>query len=288
MPARIAIGTAFVFSLQGCAWVTARLPEVVRDKISNAARDKMQRQVVDQSIDRLGVAAFEARSSTVRLSRARKQQELAQRVITRLASAADGTDWAATARGFAWEARVVEDDRVDAVAFPGGKVLVNAAVFNFTGKNEDELAAVLGHEVTHALARHVAERLGRDLESELLDPATYERLASLSYSNAKKARIMAAFGVAHAGHEVMPFTREQEAQADREGLLLMARAGYDPEAAVRFWTRMQAKDRRRRWPEALSLHPGYDTRIARLGDAMSAARALYEAAGRAVARGPRP
>jgi predicted Zn-dependent protease len=290
----LAVVSLAVLGASGCAWVDAYLPSSVRGVIREETERAGQRRLVEEAVDRLGVVVFETRVRTVRLARKPVQEALVRRVTGRLAAAAEGTEWAAVARKFAWEARLVDDNRVDAVAFPGGKVLVNAGVLHFTttGRqpDEDEVAAVVAHEMTHALARHAAERLGRDLESALLDPRTYQNLAGVMASNERKAAVMAAFGVQYADEEILPFTREQELQADREGMLLMARAGYDPNAAVAFWTRMQAKQPRgRKVPEALALHPGYEKRVAQLAEWLPDALALLPQAARPmVARGRKP
>src|SRR2546427_3450223 len=114
MITRIAACLVTVLWLGGCAWIERYMPAEIRAKISSDETAALQKHVVDESVDRLGTAVFQMRLRTVRVSAARRPEEVIQRVTTRLVNAAEGTPWAAVARKFAWEPKIVEDQRVDA------------------------------------------------------------------------------------------------------------------------------------------------------------------------------
>ncbi|GBD43393.1 Beta-barrel assembly-enhancing protease [bacterium HR40] len=180
-------------------------------------------------------------------------------VGSRIARVSPRPDWP-------WEFRVFEDDDPNAFALPGGKVGVHTGLFK-VAKNDAQLAAVLAHEIAHAVARHGVERMSREM------------LLSLGVAGLGAAvgdeRVAAGAGVAATLLISLPFSREQEAEADEIGLLYMARAGYDPREALRLWENFAAFGS---GPsiEFLSTHPSYGSRIARLQRLMPRALAEYE------------
>ncbi len=175
-----------------------------------------------------------------------------------------------SAEGFEWEFTLFEADEANAFALPGGKVGVNTGLFK-VAKNDAQLAAVLGHEIAHVTARHAAERMSRNLVTELglgiLGAATRSRSA---------VDLAAAAATLGAG---LPFSRAQEAEADHIGLIYMAKAGYDPREAIRLWRNFAAFDGDRP-PPFLSTHPAPENRIALLERELPEALAVYEAAQR--------
>ncbi|HHJ20983.1 MAG TPA: M48 family peptidase, partial [Gammaproteobacteria bacterium] len=123
-----------------------------------------------------------------------------------------------------WEVTVFKDDSANAFALPGGKIGVHTGLFK-AAKNQDQLAAVLGHEVGHVLARHGNERVSTNLVAQTgLQIAT----VMVGGSAAKKSAVMAALGVGAQVGVLLPFSRKHETEADLIGLDLMARAGFDP------------------------------------------------------------
>lgn len=159
--------------------------------------------------------------------------------------------------GYAWEFHLVESDEVNAWAMPGGKVVVYTGILPVC-RDETGLAVVLGHEVAHAVARHGAERMSQSLLAEmggaLLDEALSEK------PERTRQLWMNAYAVTANVAALLPFSRKQESEADRMGLVFMAMAGYDPRAAVDFWSRMAAQGGGAP-PEILSTHPSDETRI---------------------------
>ena len=162
---------------------------------------------------------------------------------------------------YKWEFNLIEDDKmVNAWAMPGGKVAVYTGILPIT-RDETGLAVVMGHEVAHAMADHGNERMSQGLLASMGGIA-------LSVALSKKPQqtrelFMTAFGVGATVGLLLPYSRLHESEADRIGLMLMARAGYDPKEAVPFWERMNKKEGPRP-PEFLSTHPAPTSRQANL------------------------
>lgn len=155
-----------------------------------------------------------------------------------------------------WEFNVIDQDVANAFALPGGKVAVYTGVFPLA-KDTAGLAAIIGHEVGHALARHAGERMSQGM---LLDVVLSLGAAALGGSSPQtRELIYQALGLGAQIGYVLPFSRSQEAEADYIGLILMAKAGYDPEAALGLWQRFAEHDKERP-PELLSTHPDPATR----------------------------
>ena len=161
-------------------------------------------------------------------------------------------------QNYKWEFNLVEDDKtVNAWCMPGGKVVVYTGILPLT-QNETGLAVVLGHEIAHAVAKHGNERMSEGLLAQL--GGTALSVALSTQSPAVSDLFLQAYGVGAQVGFLLPYSRVQEAEADRIGLTLMARAGYDPREAVPFWKRMNEKGGARP-PEFLSTHPAPQTRI---------------------------
>ena len=156
--------------------------------------------------------------------------EQVRRVGERLAAAADRPD-------YKWEFNVIEDPKtINAWCLPGGKVAVYTGILP-VAQDDSGLAVVLGHEIAHALARHGGERISQGLIAQLGGAALGAAMANKPQETQQLAT--AAYGLGATVGVLLPFSREQESEADRIGLILMAKAGYDPSAAVGFWERMQ-------------------------------------------------
>ncbi|WP_200808361.1 M48 family metallopeptidase [Tistlia consotensis] len=162
--------------------------------------------------------------------------------------------------GETWNFAVIHDDSLNAFALPGNKIGVNSGMMKFV-QNDDQLAAVIGHEVGHVMARHSAERYSQQLLGQVgLDLAN----AALAANNTPMAdQIAAVLGAGVNYGVILPFSRKQELEADTLGLQYMARAGYDPHQAVDFWRRMMAQSNGQP-PEFMSTHPSDQARIANL------------------------
>ena len=201
----------------------------------------------------LGLSSYRDTLKKEKLSGDPRLNEMVQRVGRRIAEATGKTD-------YQWEFRVVANDKmVNAFCLPGGKVAVYTGILPLT-RDDAGLAAVIGHEVAHAIARHGGERISQQLAVEGLVAGTALAVAE---RDSKKANLYA--GLLGAGATVgllLPYSRLQESEADRLGLIYMAKAGYDPRAAADFWRRMAENAKgKSKPPEILSSHPADETRI---------------------------
>ena len=162
-----------------------------------------------------------------------------------------------TANGYAgyladyrWEYNLVDSKDVNAWCMPGGKIVVYTGILPIT-KNEAGLAAVMGHEVAHALANHGQQRMSAGQLQQLGAVAGNIALAN----NPENAQIFnTAYGLGTSVGVMLPFSRSHETEADHIGLILMAIAGYEPSVAAELWQRMQAQEQGAP-PEFLSTHP---------------------------------
>ena len=175
-------------------------------------------------------------------------------------------------KDFQWQFNLIEDDKTaNAWVMPGGKAAVYTGILTFT-QDETGLAVVLGHEVGHALANHGNERMSQELLANMGGMALSVALSSQPQMTQELA--MAAFGAGSSIGVLLPYSRLQESEADHIGLILMARAGYDPREAVPFWQRMNASPGSRP-PELLSTHPAPETRITNIKALIPEAMAYY-------------
>lgn len=175
-------------------------------------------------------------------------------------------------QGYEWEFNLVESDEVNAWCMPGGKVVVYTGILPLT-KDETGLAVVMGHEIAHAIAQHGAERMSQGLLQQLGGMAL--SVALQNEPEATRNIFLAAYGVGTTVGVMLPFSRTHESEADRLGLIFMAMAGYNPEAAVDFWTRM-SKAGGAKPPEWLSTHPSDETRIADIKKYLPEALGYYK------------
>ena len=175
-------------------------------------------------------------------------------------------------KGYKWEFNLIDENIVNAWCMPGGKVAFYTGILPVC-KTDAGIAVVMGHEVAHAIARHGNERMTQGLMQQFGG-------AALSYvikdkPAAAQQLFMTAYGTGTNVAALLPFSRLQESEADRMGLIFMAMAGYDPNEAPEFWERMAAAGGASP-PEFLSTHPSNATRIADLKKAMPEAMAYYK------------
>lgn len=174
---------------------------------------------------------------------------------------------------FEWEVALVDDPQANAFCLPGGKMVVYTGILG-PARTAEGLATVLGHEVAHAVAEHGAERIFRQ---QLTDTAV--RFAAGAFAD-DPVEFRNIAGLLGAGAQVglnLPWSRDQESEADHIGLIFMARAGFDPRSAVGFWERMEKAARgQQRPPEYLSTHPESTTRIEQIEEWLPDAVEEYE------------
>jgi predicted Zn-dependent protease len=217
----------------------------------------------------LGAQAFRQVLSKARVVRREDVVDPVREVGQRIARVADRRD-------FKWEFAVIDDPKQrNAFALPGGKVAVYTGLFP-VARDTNGLAVVLAHEIAHVLARHGAERLSQGLVAQMGGSL----LGAFLGGGPSAQAIMAAYGLGAQLGVLLPYSRTQESEADHIGLFLMARAGYDPRAAVAFWERMD-KAGGDGPPEFVSTHPGHGTRQQQIQAWLPEAMRYYEASARA-------
>jgi predicted Zn-dependent protease len=191
--------------------------------------------------------------------------DLVRRVGARISRVAERPD-------YKWEFSVIEKNELNAFCLPGGKVFFYTGLLELTG-SDDEVAAVMGHEVGHALARHGAERMSVSMAAQLGGQVAS---TAIGLQNPAVAQLFnTAYGVGSQVGVLLPFSREQESEADYLGLILMTKAGYDPGAALSFWKKMAAKNKGKATPAWLSTHPANEDRIAAIQKDLDFVRKRY-------------
>jgi predicted Zn-dependent protease len=209
-----------------------------------------------------------------------REVEPVTRVADRIIEVAKRSKYAEAANSYKWEVSVIKDDKTaNAFALPGGKIAVYTGLFP-VAKNEAGLAAVMGHEVVHALARHGGERMSQGFATQIALIGAAIGLSTSGIDPNSGGMAMQALGLGAQVGVLLPFSRKHESEADYIGLLFAAEAGYDPQEAVRVWERMESMGGQQT-SEFLSTHPSHGTRIQQLTEWMPEALALYEAAPKA-------
>lgn len=179
--------------------------------------------------------------------------------------------------GYQWEYNLVDSKEVNAWCMPGGKIVVYTGLLPIT-QNEAALAVVMGHEIAHALAKHGNERMSRGKLQELGGVALQVALANKT--PAAQNLFMNAYGIGSNVGVMLPFSRNQELEADKFGLIFSAMAGYNPQEAIPLWERMEKAGGGQKPPEFLSTHPPEGKRIDRLRELMPEALKYYKPVGR--------
>ncbi|KAF7774013.1 hypothetical protein PCIT_a0387 [Pseudoalteromonas citrea] len=174
-----------------------------------------------------------------------------------------------------WEVVVFKEPSANAFALPGGKIGVHTGLLN-VAKDQNQLAAVMGHEVGHVIAEHSNERVSQNslLQFGLQASNTALQMGNIEYRNA----IMQGLGLGAQYGVALPFGRTHESEADVIGLDLMAKAGFEPEGSVALWKNMEAASSGERPPEFMSTHPAPQSRIANLTSKMDEASKLKRVA----------
>jgi predicted Zn-dependent protease len=222
--------------------------------------------VSDDQMSEMGVAAFRDMQKKVPRSSDARTVRYVQCVANAIT--------AEVAVQKSWEVTVFDDKQVNAFALPGGKIGVYTGLLK-VAVTQDQLAAVIGHEVSHVLAGHSSERVSQGMLSQL----------GTTVVSATTGIDPEALGVASNVFFLMPFSRTHETEADLLGLDLMAQAGFNPEAAVVLWQNMAKAAGGNKPPEMLSTHPSDQSRIRELYNRLPRARPYYEDA---VKKGLRP
>ncbi|THJ12036.1 MAG: M48 family metallopeptidase [Nitrospira sp. CG24C] len=226
----------------------------------------------------MGAQAYDQVKSDpkMRPSQDPREVEPVKRVAARIVEAAKRSKYAEMANQFQWEVTVIKDDKTpNAFALPGGKMAVYTGIFPMA-KTEAGLAAVMGHEVVHALARHGAERMSQGQLTNAGLRIVGAAAGAAGGGGMLGQAAMAALGVGAQVGVLLPFSRKHESEADYIGILLAADAGYDPREAVTLWERMGQTSGGGAPSEFMSTHPSHGTRIDQLKRWMPEAMAIYQ------------
>jgi len=172
------------------------------------------------------------------------------------------------AAGWNWQFNVQKNQELNAYCMPGGRIMVYSGLIDSLDLSDAELATVIGHEIAHALREHTRERVSRAYAQQLAISGA-AAVAGVSEGTANIANMVAEVTFQ------LPFSRDQESEADTIGLELMARAGYDPRAAVTLWNKMNGAAGGKGTPEFLSTHPSPDDRIKRIEKNLPRVLPLY-------------
>lgn len=223
----------------------------------------------------LGATAFQETVAKEPLSKNQAQVDMVQRVGQRIAAVSGRTD-------YQWEFKLIASPQQNAFCLPGGKVAVHEGILPIC-ESESGLAVVMSHEIAHAIARHGGERISQSYAVEAAKQAM--AYATQSQDAQRKEMIMKAYGAASQYGVILPYSRKHESEADHIGLMLMAKAGYDPADAPRFWQRFGAAKSSGAPMEFFSTHPSDATRSADLLALLPDAQRLYEASPQKYGRG---
>lgn len=170
-----------------------------------------------------------------------------------------------------WEVNIIESNELNAFCMPGGKIMFYSGLVNRLKLTDDEIAVVMGHEIAHALREHSREQISQAITAQ----------AAMQVGSAMLGLGRNAAQLAGIGYQTLiatHFSRTDEAEADRIGLELTARAGYDPQAGVTLWRKMMGAGSGSRPPEFLSSHPTDSTRIQQIESLLPVVMPLYRAA----------
>ena len=204
-----------------------------------------------------------------------KDAAMVDRVGERIASAITryytGKGEQSVIEGYKWEFNTIDSKEANAWCMPGGKVVVYTGLLPIT-QNETALAIVVGHEIAHAIAKHGSERMSQSMVQQLGGVALQVALSQQPQQT--QSLFLQAYGIGSTVGAVLPWSRQQETEADKYGLIFAAMAGYNPQEAIPFWQRM-ANAGGANPPEFLSTHPSNETRIKKLQQFMPEAMKYY-------------
>lgn len=238
------------------------------EKVRNPETGRVARVgLSSQQEEALGLQSYREVLAQSEIVQSGPEHDMVVRVAQRLARATGDA-----AKEFEWQVSLIRSAQVNAFCLPGGKIAVFTGIIPYA-KNEAGLAAVMGHEMAHAVARHGSQRLLRSSLAQTLMTGASFSMSDIDYQ--QRQAVMAALGAGAQFGVLLPFSREHELEADEMGLIYMARAGYDPREAITFWRRMNEAGGARP-PEFASTHPANETRIAQLEQLLPKALAQYD------------
>lgn len=218
----------------------------------------------DNQVNQMGLEAFSSMKSKNPISNNSRYNQFAQCIAYRLTQEVGGQ----------WEVVVFEDDTLNAFALPGNKIGVHSGLINLVD-NQDQLAAVIGHEIGHVLSRHSNERLSQETAVSTglsMAQAVTQPQTALGQTALGLLGVGAQYGV------ILPYSRVHETEADTIGLELMSKAGFDPRQSIKLWQKMEQASKGGQPIEFMSTHPAHASRIDNLNQHMNQAIQLQQKA----------
>lgn len=222
--------------------------------------------VSDEQMDAMGTQAFTEMKSKIPKSYDAKTINFVNCVVNPLTNVVGGT----------WEVVVFKDDSANAFALPGGKIGVHTGILK-AAKTDAQLAAVIGHEIGHVLAKHGAERVSQSLATQGGLQIIDAFISGRTQNSGSRKLIMAGLGLGLQFGVTLPHGRTQESEADVIGLDIMSDAGFDPRESISLWKNMSSLGGGQT-PEWLSTHPSHETRISDLQSKLPSAIPRYQKA----------
>lgn len=254
MKIKLLLASVLIFSLSSCTTTPVSGHKALL--LTSAATENQQ-----------GEEAYKEILSKEKVVSGTAQARMVEEIGKRIAAVANQPD-------FQWEFKTLQSNEPNAFCLPGGKVAVYTAIFQYA-KNEAGLATVMGHEIGHAIARHGGQRMTQ----QMITSGLLAGVGAVGFSkldDTKKAIAMAALGAGVTYGITLPFSRGDETEADEIGLVLMAKAGYDPREAVNFWDRFSQAGGKAP-PEFMSTHPNSEKRREHLRSLIPKVMPDYEA-----------
>lgn len=236
---------------------------------------KQLKLIPEDQMDAMGIQSFEQLKQQTPLTENKNIEQyvlcIANKIIPHVKQNPDPSQW---------EVKVFEDEQANAFALPGYKIGVYTGLLKYA-KNQDQLAAVMGHEVAHVIANHSNERVSSQMATQTGMDIASAILGGTQDNNS--AMIMAGLGLGVQYGITLPYSRSHESEADLIGLQLMAEAGFNPEESVPLWVNMSQAGSAP--PEFMSTHPSSDTRIKQLKERIPKVKPAYQ---NAINQGLRP
>lgn len=268
------IATALSLQLGGCATTSTTTSGAVGVDRKQYLGLVSEKEAEQQSALAYQQTLKDAQSKKILNTNSQKTQRvraIAQRLIAQVGVfRPDALKWN-------WEVNVQESKEINAYCMAGGKIMVYTGLLDQIKPTDDELAAVMGHEISHALREHVREQMSR-AKAQQLGLLGLAAVIGVTTQNADNAASTVALGGTVAAVALtLPNSRTAEHEADEMGLELAARAGFNPDATITLWQKMSAQGSAKP-PEFLSTHPSDASRIADLRALIPKVRPLYEAA----------
>lgn len=236
--------------------------------------------VSESEILSASLSEYQSYMKSAKVSADASSTAIVRNVAQRIAAAAENylraSGQEADLQNYAWEFNLVQDDQLNAFCMPGGKIVVYTGMLTLAGTGadrDDELAAVIGHEVGHAIAKHGQERASQQLLTQLGGQILGAAVATKTAETQQAVAL--AYGLGSQYGALLPFSRKHELEADYIGIVLATLAGYDANAAITLWQKMEAASGGASNSEFMSTHPSSSTRIKQLEKDIPKVKATY-------------